>query len=371
MSEHGSSTTHPSGPEIVWLARPAHICCSTSTIRWPGGRGDPDALNEAQATGKPILLSVGYAACHWCHVMAHESFEDEATAAVMNELFVNIKVDREERPDIDQIYMSALHHLGEQGGWPLTMFLTPEGRTGLGRHVFPENLALRPAGLRRCAARGFAAVPRGAGQDRPEPRFADGAACGRRPARRQGHGRRPRTRPVGPPDRRGVRPDQWRASRRAEIPQLRALRTGLAGRAARRRQAVFRADRAHAGAHLRGRHLRPPRRRLLALLGRRALAGAAFREDALRQRPASGAAGAGFCPERQPPVPPARDRDGRLAEARDDDAGRSIFSVARCRFGRRGGQVLRLVRGRDCRGSGSRKCCAFCAALRRERRGQF
>src|SRR6476620_5052789 len=85
----------------------------------------PEALAEAKRSNRPILLSVGYAACHWCHVMAHESFEDEATAQVMNTLFVNIKVDREERPDIDQIYMSALHHLGEHGGWPLTMFLTP------------------------------------------------------------------------------------------------------------------------------------------------------------------------------------------------------------------------------------------------------
>jgi uncharacterized protein YyaL (SSP411 family) len=98
----------------------------------------PDALTEAQRTGKPILLSVGYAACHWCHVMAHESFEDEATAAVMNELFVNIKVDREERPDLDQIYMSALHHLGEQGGWPLTMFLTPDGEPVWGGTYFPK-----------------------------------------------------------------------------------------------------------------------------------------------------------------------------------------------------------------------------------------
>src|SRR5436305_1113883 len=91
---------------------------------WPWST---QALAQAKAKNKPILLSVGYAACHWCHVMAHESFEDEATARVMNELFVNIKVDREERPDIDQIYMSALHHLGEHGGWPLTMFLTPAG----------------------------------------------------------------------------------------------------------------------------------------------------------------------------------------------------------------------------------------------------
>ncbi|MDQ6701740.1 MAG: thioredoxin domain-containing protein [Pseudomonadota bacterium] len=96
------------------------------------------ALREAQAHNKPILLSIGYAACHWCHVMAHESFEDEATAAVMNELFVNIKVDREERPDIDHIYMTALHAFGERGGWPLTMFLTPSGEPFWGGTYFPK-----------------------------------------------------------------------------------------------------------------------------------------------------------------------------------------------------------------------------------------
>jgi len=99
----------------------------------------PDALAEAKRGNKPILLSVGYAACHWCHVMAHESFEDDATAGVMNELFVNIKVDREERPDIDQIYMAALHHLGEHGGWPLTMFLTPDGEPIWGGTYFPKT----------------------------------------------------------------------------------------------------------------------------------------------------------------------------------------------------------------------------------------
>jgi uncharacterized protein YyaL (SSP411 family) len=96
------------------------------------------ALKEAQAENKPILLSIGYAACHWCHVMAHESFEDEATAALMNELFVNIKVDREERPDIDHIYMTALHAFGERGGWPLTMFLTPTGEPFWGGTYFPK-----------------------------------------------------------------------------------------------------------------------------------------------------------------------------------------------------------------------------------------
>ena len=99
----------------------------------------PTALAEAKATGKPILLSVGYAACHWCHVMAHESFEDEATARVMNELFVNIKVDREERPDVDAIYMGALHELGEQGGWPLTMFLTSDAEPFWGGTYFPKE----------------------------------------------------------------------------------------------------------------------------------------------------------------------------------------------------------------------------------------
>ncbi|HLZ65768.1 MAG TPA: thioredoxin domain-containing protein [Aliidongia sp.] len=97
----------------------------------------PAALAEAQAAGKPILLSVGYAACHWCHVMASESFEHPDIAALMNELYVPIKVDREERPDIDAIYQQALALMGEQGGWPLTMFLTPAGEPFWGGTYFP------------------------------------------------------------------------------------------------------------------------------------------------------------------------------------------------------------------------------------------
>jgi uncharacterized protein YyaL (SSP411 family) len=110
---------------------------ATNPVDWR--QWGAEALGEAKAAGKPILLSVGYAACHWCHVMAHESFEDESTAAVMNELFVNIKVDREERPDIDHIYMSALHALGQQGGWPLTMFLTPDAEPFWGGTYFPKT----------------------------------------------------------------------------------------------------------------------------------------------------------------------------------------------------------------------------------------
>jgi uncharacterized protein len=106
-------------------------------VHWrPWGKA---ALEEAAAANKPILVSIGYAACHWCHVMAHESFEDPDTAALMNSLFVNIKIDREERPDIDQIYMSALNALGEQGGWPLTMFTTPEGVPFWGGTYFPPE----------------------------------------------------------------------------------------------------------------------------------------------------------------------------------------------------------------------------------------
>ncbi|MDT6939702.1 thioredoxin domain-containing protein [Brucella pseudogrignonensis] len=98
-----------------------------------------EALDAAQELNRPILLSIGYAACHWCHVMAHESFEDPAVADVMNELFVNVKVDREERPDIDQIYMAALGAMGQQGGWPLTMFLRPDGKPFWGGTYFPPK----------------------------------------------------------------------------------------------------------------------------------------------------------------------------------------------------------------------------------------
>ena len=100
----------------------------------------PEALERARAEDKPILLSIGYSACHWCHVMAHESFEDPAVAEVMNRLFVNVKVDREERPDLDQIYQSAHQMLAQRtGGWPLTMFLAPDGAPFFGGTYFPKE----------------------------------------------------------------------------------------------------------------------------------------------------------------------------------------------------------------------------------------
>jgi uncharacterized protein YyaL (SSP411 family) len=100
-----------------------------------------EAFTAARQRDVPVLLSVGYSACHWCHVMAHESFEDEATARVMNELFVNIKVDREERPDVDAVYMDAVQAMTGQGGWPMTVFLTPDGHPFFGGTYFPPQQA--------------------------------------------------------------------------------------------------------------------------------------------------------------------------------------------------------------------------------------
>jgi len=96
-----------------------------------------EALQRAKAENKPILVSIGYSACHWCHVMERESFEDEQVAAYMNEYFINIKIDREERPDIDAIYMDAVQVLTGAGGWPLNCFLTPDARPFYGGTYYP------------------------------------------------------------------------------------------------------------------------------------------------------------------------------------------------------------------------------------------
>ena len=348
------------------------ICCSTSTIRSTGASGGRRRSTRRSGSNKPILLSVGYAACHWCHVMAHESFEDEATARVMNELFVNIKVDREERPDIDQIYMNALHLLGEQGGWPLTMFLTPAGEPVWGGTYFPKEARYGRAAFTdvlRELARLFREEPDRIGKNRdalmarlsekarPEGKVVVGLAELDRVA--SGIARAIDTQNGGL---RGA----------PKFPAMQPVRIALARRRARAGRAERDADRgfgvllaraAHPRAHLRGRDLRSSRRRLFALFGRRALAGAALREDALRQRAAPGAAGARACAHRPPAVPPARRRDGRMAGAGDDDAAGGVFGLARCGFGRRGGQILRLVGGRGRKRARTRGCGVFCSAL--------
>jgi len=98
-----------------------------------------DAFDRARDEDRPIFLSIGYSACHWCHVMAHESFEDQTTATELNASFVPIKVDREERPDVDAVYMEAVQSLTGSGGWPMSVFLMPDGRPFFGGTYFPPE----------------------------------------------------------------------------------------------------------------------------------------------------------------------------------------------------------------------------------------
>ena len=105
---------------------PPPTCASTPTTRWTGCRGGPRPSRRARSEDKPLLVSIGYSACHWCHVMAHDPFEDPEVAAQMNRDFVCVKVDREERPDVDAIYMDAVQAMTGGGGWPLNAFATPD-----------------------------------------------------------------------------------------------------------------------------------------------------------------------------------------------------------------------------------------------------
>ena len=132
MSDSPKHTNRLINETSPYLLQHAH-----NPVDWyPWGE---EALAEAEQQDKPILLSIGYAACHWCHVMEHESFENEQIAGVMNEYFINIKVDREERPDLDEIYMNAVQMLTGQGGWPMTMFLTPDLKPFYGGTYFPPD----------------------------------------------------------------------------------------------------------------------------------------------------------------------------------------------------------------------------------------
>ena len=142
MTDDGQFTNHLADETSPYLLQHAH-----NPVEWyPWG---DEAFEKAKGEDKPILLSIGYSACHWCHVMAHESFEDEAIAALMNENFVNVKVDREERPDLDQIYMNAVQMMTHHGGWPMTVFLTPEGVPFYGGTYFPPKDRYNMAGFPR------------------------------------------------------------------------------------------------------------------------------------------------------------------------------------------------------------------------------
>ena len=129
--------THKKTNRLIHESSPYLLQHAYNPVDWfPWGK---EALEKAKNEDKLILVSIGYAACHWCHVMEHQSFEDEQIAQVMNERYVCIKVDREERPDVDDIYMQAVQAMTRSGGWPMTVFLTPDGRPFYGGTYFPKE----------------------------------------------------------------------------------------------------------------------------------------------------------------------------------------------------------------------------------------
>ena len=280
-----------------------------------------EAFAEAARRDVPVLLSVGYAACHWCHVMAHESFEDDATAAQMNAAFVNVKVDREERPDVDAVYMEATQALTGQGGWPMTVFLTPEGRPFYAGTYFPPQPRARHAVVPAApdGDRGHLAAAAGRGRARPAARIAE-ALAGQTAFATAG----------GPPD---------AATLAAAVQALAAAEDtehgGFGGapkfppssvcefllrHAARGRgEGAVRRDRRgprrpHARRDGAQRHVRPGGGRVRALRRRPRLGRAALREDALRQRPARAGLPALVAADRR-----SRRRPGRRGDLRLDD----------------------------------------------------
>ena len=155
-------------------------------IRWTGIPGARRPSKKPEQEDKPIFLSIGYATCHWCHVMAHESFEDEEVAGLLNQSFVSIKVDREERPDMDQIYMSVCQALTGQGGWPLSIFMTPEGNPFFAGTYFPKTGRMGMMGFTDLSAEDRHPLAGGSGKDPPEQRRdppgpAEGRITGRLP----------------------------------------------------------------------------------------------------------------------------------------------------------------------------------------------
>ena len=307
-----------------------------------------------------MLLSIGYAACHWCHVMEHESFEDEETARLMNERFVSVKVDREERPDVDGLYMEAVLALAGHGGWPMTVFLDPDGRPFFGgtyyppepRHGLPSFRQVlgavadayrdrrgdldRQAGLLTDAIREAARVP-----PSTEP-LTSGLLSGA--VSTLGASLRSRAR---------------RLRRGAEVPARLDARVpvppGL-GRGARHGEADARP-------HGRGRHVRPRRRRLSPLLGGRRLARPPLREDALRQRAAGHGLPARLGRDRRGALPPRRRGDARLPGARAAPAGGRIRVLPGRGHRRRRGHDLH-VDGRGDRGGPRRAASRLAAPVR-------
>ena len=344
----GRGTTRSSGTARMNLLgneqSPYLLQHRDNPVHWmPWGE---DAFARARAEDKPVLLSVGYAACHWCHVMAHESFEDAETAALMNAHFISIKVDREERPDVDRLYMDALHALGEQGGWPLTMFLKPDGAPFWGGTYFPEDSRYgRPSfkfvlgeiariwKSERAKSDANAKALIEALQRRARHRGARASLDPRHACR----GRRALLQAV----------DMTRGGLKGapKFPQAADLRPAVASSPQDRRALFRRRRHRHSRQHLPGRNLRSSRRRHCPLFGRRPLARAPLREDALRQRPARISAGPGLAARKKMSCFASGSRrplPGCIA--RNDHRRRHVRGELRCRFRRGGGALLRVER---------------------------
>ena len=340
---------------------PARTCCSTPTTRSTGGRGRTRRSPRPRRRDVPVLLSVGYAACHWCHVMAHESFEDAGTAELINAQFVAIKVDREERPDVDAVYMAATQAMTGQGGWPMTCFLTPDGEPFHCGTYYP---ATPRAGMPSFRQLLDAVEPRPGGEDGARvrgaageiaARLADSTAAALPPAA----ARRRRAGPGGARRCATLRRAARRVRRRAEVPAVDGA--GVPAAPAR--------------AHRLGRGAAPSSRCTAERMARggiydqlaggfarysvdAALGGAALREDALRQR----AAAAGL----RAPGPGHRDRRCRGGSPTETAA--FLLRDLRTRRGRLrlgAGRRHRRGRGPDLRldaGAAASRCSATTTA---------
>ena len=331
----------------------------------------PEVLADAQRTNRLVLVSVGYAACHWCHVMAHESFEDSETAKLMNELYVCVKVDREERPDIDTWLQKVPSIMGKSGGWPLNVFLTPKGEPFWGGHLFSEGGKFRAprlqGGLRDIAER-YRDTSRNGGAQRPPDCATARSGLVSEPRR---HLRHAQARPCGGRHGAELRHFLRRHSGRAEISQRAGSRTSLARLSAHRHAAISFAYAGLARQYGPRRNLRSSRRRICALCDRRAMAGAAFREDALRQCAAHRHHDAGLAARKTGRAAQQDRRDHRLGVARNARRGCGLRLEPRCRFRRRGRQVLCLDRSRDRCGARRHECRPLQAGLWRHARRQF
>ena len=336
----------------------------------------PEALERAKREDKPIFLSIGYAACHWCHVMERESFEDAATAEDLNRDFVAIKVDREERPDLDQVYMAAVQAMTGQGGWPMSVFLTPDGQPFYGGTYFPPRAAHGMPAFRQVLAGRRAGVAR-ATASRSSRRHA--ARRGPRPSRRRAGHRTALARPDRASSSTRPRPRSSASSTRAtaagaprpKFPQPMTIEFLLRRAATTGDQRPLGDRPAQPRRDGRRRDPRPARRRLPPLRDRRDLARPALRADALRQRPAR--------PRLRPRLAarPAiaryrrrRDRDARLHAPRAAPRRRHVRREPGRRHRGRGGRDVRLDRGRGPRGARRRRAGVH-RRVRRHRRRQL